>query len=284
MKTPPQNRTSKTRAWQWHCGLISLRDVQTYMASRLVSINQHIERMARIIILGFKKGDEEKIKHSLSIIIKECGFVGLNFTQIAAQRILNAMDSMDDSRKKASEFIGMIDLLEERFNDEIHNLKFFLVKPDRLFYYENTEHAGEQFKTGFPRGNVELIEAGNCFALDRYTACVVHLMRSLEVALAVLHRSLDIPEPEKGAEKSWGRILSRILKKITENDSNQPFNWKREKEFYHQCYALFSAVKVPYRDSTMHVESIYDEQSAIDVFNVTTAALRYMATKLSENN
>jgi hypothetical protein len=42
------------------------------------------------------------------------------------------------------------------------------------------------------------------------------------------------------------------------------------------------AVKAPYRDSTMHVKCVYDEQGATSVFNVTVEALRHLAINLAE--
>jgi len=278
------NNFSHTEAWHWHKRLISLKAVKTYLATHLTDVAAAING---IFMLGSEiepnmspqkqQEHRKRITELLKTVLNECEAISLPQTSILAQRMISEVEKINEENA-----ITKSNELEDRFQDEIESVKFLLVKADRVAFYENTEHAGEQFKERFPRANVELIEAGNCFALDRYTACVFHLMRSLEIALAALHRSLGIPEPEKGSEKTWGKILGRIFKNITDNDSNPPLNWASEKEFHHRCYALFQAVKVPYRDSTMHVESIYDEQSAFDIFNVTVAVLRFVATKLSE--
>jgi hypothetical protein len=159
-----------------------------------------------------------------------------------------------------------------------------MIYGNALKFHNNTELAGPGFKQNFPRANAELVEAGNCLSFARYTASVFHLMRSLEYGLTSLEDSLGIKRPEKGAERTWGRTLERITSQIEEFDKNPPPNWKRDKRFYQEVCAMLNAIKAPYRDSTMHVESMYDEAGAQTVFNVGVEALRHIATKFGENS
>jgi hypothetical protein len=109
-------------------------------------------------------------------------------------------------------------------------------------------------------------------------------MRALEIALAALERKLGIPRPTQGPDKTWGRTLKRIREKIAEYDKSPPKNWSTEREFYDKAHAFLAAIKTPLRDDTMHVETTYDETSATGVFDVSLAALRFLATKLSESS
>jgi|ERR1035441_279969 hypothetical protein len=204
--------------------------------------------------------------------------ISLPLTACHARRLAKAVHTL----KEAHELRSLYYELENRFNDELESVKFFLVDKLRMTYFDNTLLAGEQFKANFPRGNMELIEAGNCFTLDRYTACVFHLMRALDICLTRLESSLGIPRPAKDGEKTWGKTLGRIRDKISANDKTPPVNWGNDRPFYEQAYAFLSAVKSPFRDDTMHVESSYDAQSAADVYNVVVTVLRHLASKLAE--
>ena len=51
---------------------------------------------------------------------------------------------------------------------------------------------GTEVAARFPRAIVDIEEAGKCFALGRFTACVFHLMRVVEAGLAAISRSLNI--------------------------------------------------------------------------------------------
>lgn len=262
-------------------GIISLWDVKTYLAPRLISITNCI------ILLDDGIGDEEQWKtnpeirngvlQKLKTIESESEALELKMTAIYARRI-----AAEAGQITALKLKGMAVHLVDRFDDELAGVQFFSVKPERLKFYENTTLAGEDFKRVFPRANVELIEAGNCFALDRYTACVFHLMRALEIALVALESKLGIPRPVDGPDKTWGRTLGRIRGKITD-DKNPPLpNWTDNKPFYDKAYGFLAAIKVPLRDDTMHVESTYNEESADGVFQVVTVALRHFSAKLSE--
>jgi hypothetical protein len=272
---------------KWRACLASLLDVQSYQAYKLASISRNITT------IGFNTQSwndeagksEAECKRCLSRIIEEAEFIGLSFTKKGAQRILDLIEhSKNNQTGEPLDVLiaGRLDTLEERFYDEVEEINFFYVKSDRLKWFENTELAGDEFKTNFPTANAELIEAGNCFALDRYTACIFHLTRSLEVVLASLHYALKIQEPTDEHDKTWGRTLGRISEKIKENDTTTPPGWASDAEFYKKVNGLLAAVKTPYRDSTIHVASVYDESGAIGVLMAVVGALSHIGKKLKE--
>ena len=259
-------------------GLISLSDVYAYHAKRLIAVADHFAAChLRILEEGKEESDRIEIKQRLQAVAKEADFLSLPLTAMLARRIASQPGEITSNNVD-----DLITSIEERLADEMGNLKLFLVNPNRLKFYENTESAGTEFKDKFPKANGELIEAGNCLATSRHTACVFHLMRALDIALSCFEKQLGIVAPGKGAERTWGKTLGRISDKIENNDKTPPPNWQQEAGFHKQVFALISAVKSPYRDSTMHVESTYDETSATSVFNVTVEALRHIATKLAE--
>jgi hypothetical protein len=266
-------------AWKRWSGVISLRGVQLYLANRLVDISKHLTecRLTSInttMTSSIQSADATMMAARLHALAGEAEDLSLPMTAKLARRMAETLNahSVDTDFFEAG-----LDSLESRFEDEIEDRKLFLVKPELFGFYQNTELAGEQFKSNFPRGNIELIEAANCLVLDRHTACVFHLMRALDIALNALQADLGIPLPSNLAARTWGRTLERIKVAIDAHAGSPD-----KKEFYATAYTFIQAVKAPFRDTTMHVESSYDQASAQSVFNVALEVLKHLATHLKE--
>lgn len=257
--------------------IYTLADMQIYAARRLVNILNDLfhVRMWSIHREDFTEEIRTQDIEALTRIESESVALGLQNTSILARRISGEIKTADHETAFAR-----FGVLEERFWDDLRLIRFLFIKPELFRFFETENPAGEQLKENFPRANVELIDAGKCLALDRYTASVFHLMRAFEIVLVSLEGELGISRPKYGPEKTWGRTLKRIGDKIAENDKTSPPGWSTEKGFYVKAHAFLSAVKTPLRDDTMHVETNYDEASAVSVFNVSVEALRFLATGL----
>jgi hypothetical protein len=262
--------------------LITLWQVKEYFADRLVSISRSIlDYLSACIDASSHPLNEHQRKRlvaSLSSMDEELHFLGLEMTRISVNRVKSEIDTISGANLlKAGEDI------EQRFYDEIATLWLLYLAPEKQQYFSKTTLFGEQFKSQFPTANLEVIEAGNCFALSRFTACVYHLTRAMEIALRVLFCSLGMPAHIWSSTK-WIKILDRVKGKIDKNNktlANDPA-WKSERAFYESAYAFLAAVRVPIRNPTMHVETIYDESGAENVYSAVRAFMRHIATKLKE--
>ena len=268
--------------WTCPARVISLLDVKTYMATRLAEISNRLVNAWAWVVDFPKIGEQDKMgfANEVNNIAVGAEEISLPMTARHARRLSKAVHTSGTYEELQS----LYDELQNRFNDELESVKFFLVDKARMAYFDNTLLAGEQFKTQFPRSNGELIEAGNCFALDRYTACAFHLMRALEGGLKAVAAGLSLPDPNKGSGRNWGNMLKDIKSKIDSNNAalKTDLQWQAEREFYEKAYAFLEGVRSPLRNSTMHVESDYDEQGAIDVLNACSTFMRHIATKLAE--
>jgi hypothetical protein len=181
-----------------------------------------------------------------------------------------------------------VNSLADLFAQEAESIKFFSVRPERLKFFNNPTIAGEKFKSNFPKGNSELIEAGNCFVLDRFTASVCHTMRSLEYALLALENALGIQPPQNVALKTWGKTLERIEINKGQKGKNgiAPLppspEWAKDPDFYEKCFMFLAATKAAFRDDTFHVGANYDETGANNVLSVSAVFLNQLADKLKE--
>jgi hypothetical protein len=261
--------------------IISLGDMETYQARRLVNISEWLAscRLATMAPTALPPEANAQIFSFLKKVASEAEAINLTQTAILARRILDEFDGQN-----ISSMFDRINFLADLFGQESTSIHFFTVKDGRFRYYNNSQLAGEDFKANFPNGNGELLEAGNCLVTDRYTACVFHSMRALEIALIALERKLNITRPQEGPNKTWGRTLQRISEKLKENDKNPPANWERDKDFCEIFCTHLRTIQLICRDPTMHPESTYDESGAVEVFNMTAAALKCMAAKLSEKS
>jgi len=259
--------------------VVSLRDVQAYAASRIVKISEEIslcQMLAGSPNPRFTRSQARQLVAHLNEIAKEAKQLSLPMTAKLALRLARGCLS---KKTHPADIMLVVHDLSERLSDETEDRNLFLVNPLLLQFYENSEIAGEQFKANFLRGNVELIEAGNCLTLARHTACVFHLIRALDIALTSLQTHLGIPLPTNPAGRTWGRTLGRIKDVL----DAPPAQWNdQDKEFFHRAYTFLQAAKTAYRDVTMHVESSYDEASARSAFNVTVEVLKHLAARLKE--
>lgn len=268
--------------WTGGCRLISLWDMKEYLARNLVDASACFSTAYSSFLYAEDKDlTEERRKSCAGMMVKfyeALKLLGLPLTTKAAGRFVFATkkDNSEELEKKFDEVLS-------RFQDEAENLPLFYVHQDALRYYNQTNLFGDEFKTKFPSANIEIIEAGNCFAFDRFTSCVFHLMRAMEIALRVLFVSLGLP-PRIWSTSKWSQISNRIDGKIEKNNrtlASDP-SWQRDRMFYESASAFIAAVRAPMRNATMHVESVYDEPGAENVFGAVKSFMRHIATKLKE--
>ena len=72
----------------------------------------------------------------------------------------------------------------------------------------------------------DIEHAGTCLALDEATACVMHLMRALEVALNAVGLGIGLPDALVQAKTSWEHLLTQMKAKIATNKASKiPRGW-----------------------------------------------------------
>jgi hypothetical protein len=132
----------------------------------------------------------------------------------------------------------------------------------------------------------EISEAGKCMALGRHTACVFHLMRTVEVAIESIRVCLQLPAPTKGQHKAWGAVLERLRQEIERREKlDYAHQWSSpaDKKFFEEVYMALVAIKDGCRDDTMHVESDYNEDEAEHLFAIAKGFMQKVASRLDED-
>jgi hypothetical protein len=132
----------------------------------------------------------------------------------------------------------------------------------------------------------EIDEAAKCLALGRSTASVFHQMRIMEVGLRTVARCLGIPDPITGNDRNWWSILKKIKGDLDlRAGKNQTKTWTLpgDKEFFESVYASLDAVRVAWRNTTMHVENKYTGEEAEHIFAATRGFMMKLASRCDEN-
>ncbi|MEA2978089.1 MAG: hypothetical protein QOF19_3609 [Alphaproteobacteria bacterium] len=165
---------------------------------------------------------------------------------------------------------------------ELSLMKSFCVEPAKESFFATAGSSfGDDFEKKFPSAIYELDEAGKCLALSRGTACVFHMMRMMEIGIRAVARCLSIPDPLKPAERNWGAIL-RTIKDARDGKSTAK-NWKgKDKEDFEDFYASLDAVRVAWRNPTMHVENKYTDDEAEHVFVAVRGFMKKLSSRADE--
>lgn len=150
------------------------------------------------------------------------------------------------------------------------------VTPDRLRYYEQPKLFGDDVFNNFPSANEDIAEAGSCVALGRGTACVMHLMRVLEVGLATLARAIGVTK-----QNDWGSYLREIDKALAARfkaaGARSP-----DEQFYAETATSMDNMRRAWRNPTMHPEKTYPPERAEEILLSVKSFMSNLATKLRE--
>ena len=181
--------------------------------------------------------------------------------------------------------------LSRAFRAELRNCTLLLVPQHRAGYFidhfgyplhEENYHFGAEVCSKFPSAVYELVEANNCYALGRSTACVFHLMRALEIGLGSLCRVFSVPFEHT----NWHPAIEAVEKKIrdmgTEPGWKAQMDWKNQQEFYSQAASSLMTFKNAWRNYTAHARGKYDENEAAGMLFNMKAFMQKIALKLSE--
>jgi hypothetical protein len=205
---------------------------------------------------------------------------GLN-TTIARLELLDLPVSVSATRSilKVKTFADLnkgIEQLSNTIQFELENRKFY--SPVRQFekYYDNPKLFGIEVFVSFPSANNDISEAGTCLALERGTACVLHLMRVVEVGLKIFATAVGV-----GTQTDWGSYL-REIDKTLEAKTKAAEKRSADEQFYAEVRVTIDGVRMAWRNPTMHIESNYSPERAEEILGSVKTLMRHLATRLSE--
>jgi hypothetical protein len=174
-------------------------------------------------------------------------------------------------------------LLRELNNNlmvELSSAYFLVIPADRRFIYEQPHPIfGLETHDAFPGARRDIAAAGRCYALDEWTACVVHLMRALEYGLRWLATRVGL-QPEEVANENWKNVIDRIEKKIREMEQLSKSPTKSENvQFLSEAATQFRWFKDAWRNDAAHGRMSFDEREGIPIFLHISDFFRHIAAE-----
>jgi len=287
---------------------VSLWDVIQIYAHRIVALLDELTSLINYLdnapLLPASAADQlEKRMASFSQVVAYCNALQLSSaikqTVYIQKRINEGTDTL-----KPEDYVQMLGELKRRIREDLEECIFFCIYDpvivSQFFKYTETEikiHEGcvlrpktayELFDPAvamrFPQAIDDINEAGTCFAMERYTASVFHLMRVLEVGVRELAGLVD----HKDFKPSWGSILQKVEGYVLRTKYEAlPPHVQPHIEFLRQVLPRMQAVQIAWRNKISHVgqslipnEASITEQVAREIFGATQGLARYIAVEL----
>lgn len=177
----------------------------------------------------------------------------------------------------------MIEHVDMCLMDELSRKHLLVLDSKEEAYFNPADPLfGAEVATQFQTNGVyELDEAAKCLALGRSTATVFHLMRLMEIGIEAVRLCLGIPDPVKPADRNWGSILSKVDAAIKAKKGH----WSNatDQTFFEEIYASLEAVRVAWRNTTMHVEKKYTQEEAEHICLAVKGFMKKLASRVDEN-
>lgn len=259
--------------------LITLYDMILFQLDSFLMDYRELNRVINLL--------DEEIKYEQELI-REGEDVRISPSLISsAKSILERLQSHSDRLKmqRTSERLEIFEyhiqnhisqeLKVSELKQELIELTYSIIKDleEKLFVYipkDNAEYYNQVDLFGiahkFPEANKEITSAGNCYATGNYTACVFHLMRTVEYGLRYIADELNVQFSNNFKPKQWGDIIGAIeteTKKIIQ----QPNSAQKDKDlvFYNHVATQFAFFKDAWRNQVMHTHSSYDQHQATSI-------------------
>jgi hypothetical protein len=179
---------------------------------------------------------------------------------------------------------NQINTLMEELEFELGQVMVFCIPREDADFYERP---GKWFPTSpaaFPSAKYDIEEACECYALERYTACVFHSMAVLQVGLYTLAHDLGVllKYPVQLAE--WQEVISAIEGKI-EPLRQLPRSHPKKDDlltFYSGCATQFRYFKDAWRNHIAHMRDRYTRTDAHSILMQVRDFMEMLSTRLHE--
>ncbi|MGD0221413.1 MAG: hypothetical protein ABSF71_03680 [Terriglobia bacterium] len=207
-------------------------------------------------------------------MVGNCHSLRLSQSFRQAKRIIECLSTQQVSIRQ---FLEMQRNLYDRIVDELQERVTIQIESPRANFYNDPAAFGQNVFNAFPSAHEDIAEAAKCLALDRATACVMHLCRAVEVGLKVLAvKELNLP-----VRNNWGRQLDDIQKELTARYRASGTRTADE-AFYSEVAAQIGHIKTAWRNPTMHVERTYTYERAEEIFVAVRSFMNHLARRIKE--
>ncbi len=253
-------------------------------ATQLARLHQIFSGLKDVYAENLLPASAQAMVPYVQAFMAEAQKIGARLSVVSAERFLDSLNKAPCPLTVGAAVNALQDI-ESRFADYLTEITLMALSPEEAKLLQPAESLLEVsgFSAAFPSAAFEVEEAAKCLALARHTAAVFHAMRMLEIGIKALAKRLAIPDPAKSSEKNWGKILSSIRGKI---DEMWPVGARlpgSEGSAFEDLYAHLDAIRNPWRNATMHVETIYAPHEAVHIVRCSAFFISKLMKLTDEN-
>lgn len=196
--------------------------------------------------------------------------MGLN---VSASQVRDVNESL--SRNLQSDaFKSSIGQLRRLIEYELESRLFLHVPQNRAEYWSEEPLLSKKAQRSFKKAIDDMVEAGKCLAVGRYTASVFHLMRVVEVGAKRFARKF--PGLTLSHKATLGSIAKDISCEILLMPNGTPSESERKEAFSRTADHL-SHITAGWRNKTMHPGLSYNEEQATLMFKNVREFMQLLA-------
>src|SRR5262249_4488937 len=204
--------------------------------------------------------------HWLPNIETNCEKIGLAISaQLVAELLRYLISGVLRDKAKIA---GHIEHITSTIKIEMSRTTFMHIPTGQANCYDQKELFGKDVNTKFPAIQFDVVEAGNCYATGRGTACIFHLMRIMETGVQEFGTKLGVALAN---EKNWQNILDEINKAIKALPKS-PATVEMS-----QTAANLYAVKLAWRNEVMHPKDTYTLEEADNLIRQVRIFMQQLA-------
>jgi hypothetical protein len=219
--------------------------------------------------ISLDSGKVKELYRILTEVENECASMHLDHATslvsfIAAKYKAQPEDDFTRTKIKYRDIAADLDIIWFTFGDELRKELFFRIPRDTEKYFEKDDLLGAVASAAFPSCVTEMRDAGTCFSLEKYEACVFHLMRILERSLGALAGKFKVDFQHT----NWHNVIEQVESRVRKMDSSFGPDWKDQQQFYSEAASQFMFFKDAWRNHVMHVRGVpYDAGRALSVLS-----------------
>ena len=274
--------TSKCVVLTDHGGLISLLDIMLWEYVHFFQSSlEHLTDVKLRANLGNALTEEqcERLKKILEYLSILSGGVQADGVKHLTVELLKEVKA----GMEVSALDARIESIQSLARKELKDRKFFYVPKDRTRFYDNKVLCGVMVAHMFPDAAPEIIEAGNCYALARPTACVFHLMRVIPYGMAALAKLLRVKFSQPIECMEWNSIIEPIDKAVRKLQQLPRSSKKfKDQQYYSEIVQHLYFCKDAWRNHVSHSRERYEMRQADSVLEHVSLIMQLLSDRLDK--
>jgi len=211
-----------------------------------------------------------------------------------AELIIRLRDDLlhGSSDRREAVLKARLDAILGGIENNLNSRKFMFMPADQALRWQNTFQFGEKklLERFGHRAVSEMLEAGNCYAAGRWTACVFHSIRVSEYALRKLAKKVGAKISDKGKPipleyGSWGKVISQIKNRLVGVD-RLPLGPRKERKLklYSDLADHCDFMKNIWRNESSHTRRLYEKPDALRLMARVRSLLQLLTAPLTKQD